>query len=815
MNLQAQNEIDVFNAALETAAKDRAAFLDTATAGNAALRNKIDALVAAHERGTDFLDNLAVKKSLPLNDKSDPAAGFEIDNYKVLKPLGEGGCGIVYEAEQLAPVRRPVALKLIKAGMDTKAVIARFEAERQALALMDHPNIAKVFDAGSTEGGRPYFVMELVKGVKITDYCVQHDLTIRDRLNLFLQVCDAVQHAHQKGIIHRDLKPSNILVGSVRGGARPLPSHSDALPKVIDFGIAKAIQGKLTDATIHTGLHQFLGTPAYMSPEQADLSPDIDTRTDIYSLGVLLYELLTGKPPFDNHELLTAGLDEMRRIIREVEPKPPSHLSRNTHHSSTPSDLDWIVMKCLEKERTQRYDTASALASDIERYLHWEPVSARRPTASYRVCKFFVRHKTASLAGAAVLSALLAGAGLATLGFLREHAARSTAEHRLRAALGFVSAVEEKVLPDLEVAVGGAKALESLARSGHAFVQELRSKAADDPKLTLSVAKVLVRLSRVQGSYTANHTGHFDDALRTAEEAVSLLQSANPQFEPALRIDLLAEAYGRVASSLEGAGQPEKALEVRQNLVSPTLQDLRRFPGYERHALDSSIMNQTAIGLDLLGLARPADAAVHLSRLLELPAIRALASSTNPLDWQRLSGLHAPLAFAYERTADWNAALSHATQSIELCDRIEHAGSATLAHRRFRAMEQAVKAYALAELGDPKNALAQMEAAREFVENDLHSDPRSWRARENFCIVFSRQSRGLVALARREPDPDVRRELISRACAAFERTQSVFDSLDPRPRNRSFLDDLQKAREDVTSVEQAPGPAPPGGLTAP
>jgi len=296
-------------------------------------------------------------------------------------------------AEQEEPVRRRVALKVIKLGMDTRSVVARFEAERQALALMDHPNIAKVLDGGATQTGRPYFVMELVRGVRITDYCDQAQLSTKERLDLFIKVCQAIQHAHQKGIIHRDIKPSNILV-TVNDGA--------PVPKVIDFGIAKATGQRLTEKTLFTHFHAFIGTPAYTSPEQAEMSSvDVDTRSDIYSLGVLLYELLTGKPPFDGEELLRSGLDEMRRTIREQEPARPSSclstlgLAEATalsgkRKASVPElagavrgDLDWIVMKCLEKDRARRYETANGLAMDIQRHLNSDPVSARPPSGLY------------------------------------------------------------------------------------------------------------------------------------------------------------------------------------------------------------------------------------------------------------------------------------------------------------------------------------------------------------------------------------------------------------------------------------------------
>jgi len=346
-------------------------------------------------------------------------AGDRIGRYRLLEEIGHGGCGVVYMAEQEEPVRRKVALKVIKLGMDTRQVVARFEAERQALALMDHPNIAKVLDAGATDTGRPYFVMELVGGVKITDYCDEKQLTTHQRLDLFIQVCRAIQHAHQKGVIHRDIKPSNVLVATQDGAP---------VPKVIDFGIAKATQGKLTDDTVFTAFEQFLGTPTYMSPEQAQLgSLDVDTRSDIYSLGVLLYELLTGTTPFDTKELVAAGLDEMRRTIREQDPvRPSTRLSTMLTGELTPTaqrrqteapklihllrgDLDWIAMKCLEKDRTRRYETANGLARDIERHLNNEPVLARPPSAAYRTQKFVRRNKLLVTAAAAIATVLVLG----------------------------------------------------------------------------------------------------------------------------------------------------------------------------------------------------------------------------------------------------------------------------------------------------------------------------------------------------------------------------------------------------------------------
>jgi serine/threonine protein kinase/WD40 repeat protein len=386
--------------------------------------------------------------------------GTVIDRYKLLEKLGEGGFGSVWAAEQREPVKRRVALKVIKLGMDTRQVIARFEAERQALALMDHPNIAKVLDAGATETGRPYFVMELVRGTPITTYCDQERLATPPRLDLFMKVCNAIQHAHQKGVIHRDIKPSNILV-TLHDGV--------PVPKVIDFGIAKATQQELTEKTIYTQMQQFIGTPAYMSPEQAEMSGlDIDTRSDIYSLGVLLYELLTGTTPFDAKELMRSGPDEMRKIIREREPLTPSsrlmkdletakssdsdrhstsarHAAAGSRKRTIDPDLDWIVMKCLEKDRTRRYETASGLAADIQRHLAHEQVVARPPSAVYKLQKAWQRNKLVFTTGAIVASALVAGIGVSTWQAIRAtRATKGEFEQRIAAQTAKTKAETEQ-----------------------------------------------------------------------------------------------------------------------------------------------------------------------------------------------------------------------------------------------------------------------------------------------------------------------------------------------------------------------------------
>lgn len=428
---------------------ERSRYLQESCGDDVGLRQRLEELLATEDEADAFFRETQSALDLPVPPEREAAGsttattpgeeaiGTRIGRYKLVRKIGEGGCGVVYLAEQEEPVRRRVALKIIKLGMETRSVIARFEAERQALAMMDHPNIARVFDAGATDRGPPYFVMELVAGVRVTDYCDRHRLDHAQRLDLFIQICHAIQHAHQKGIIHGDIKPSNILVTTQDG----VP-----VPKVIDFGISKATEARLTDAFFGTAFTQLVGTPAYMSPEQADLSPaGIDTRSDIYSLGVVLYELLTGKTPFDQAELLADGLEGLRRILREKEPPrpsarfqslPPAEAIRTaTARCTDPArllahlrgDLDWIVMKALEKDRQRRYETANGMAMDLRRHLDDEPVMARPAGWGYRFRKLVRRNRVVFLAGTAVALALLAGTATSTWLFLKEREARRRA----------------------------------------------------------------------------------------------------------------------------------------------------------------------------------------------------------------------------------------------------------------------------------------------------------------------------------------------------------------------------------------------------
>ena len=441
-------EKQIFLSALDLTSKvERDAYLAQACRDNPGLRQSVERLLAAHERQSNILDqslqpmtevrvmDILTMLGAPTEEDLTPPTerlGELIGNYRLLEKIGEGGFGEVYVAQQEQPVRRRVAIKLLKLGMNSKEILARFEAERQALAIMDHPNIAQIFDAGTTSAEQPFFAMELVRGVPITDFCEQQRLDIRQRIELFIDVCQAVQHAHQKGVIHRDLKPSNVMV-----------TLHDAKPvaKVIDFGVAKAIGEPLTSKPIYTRFMQLIGTPMYMSPEQAEMnSLDVDTRCDVFSLGMILYELLTGTTPYDEHRLSTAQFDELRRIIREEElPRPSHRLSTLGKQETTVSqqrrttasqlmvelrgDLDWIVMKAVEKNRSLRYETASAFAQDLRRYLDNEPIEARPPSRWYRFTKFARRHKVTITAASCVLLAMLIGTG-----FSLWQAARAVAE---------------------------------------------------------------------------------------------------------------------------------------------------------------------------------------------------------------------------------------------------------------------------------------------------------------------------------------------------------------------------------------------------
>jgi serine/threonine protein kinase/tetratricopeptide (TPR) repeat protein len=644
---------EIFAGALECASPDaRAAYLDSACGGDAELRARVEALLQAHDHAGRFLvDNDPPRNEPALTAHEGP--GTHIGRYKLLEHIGEGGFGVVYMAEQQEPVRRRVALKIIKIGMDTRSVVARFEAERQALAMMDHPNIAKVFDGGATESGRPYFVMELVRGIPITEFCDENRLTTQQRLDLFVQVCAAAQHAHQKGVIHRDLKPSNVLV----------TLHDDRpVPKVIDFGIAKATDHRLTEKTLFTRFHQFIGTPAYMSPEQTGISGlDVDTRSDIYSLGVMLYELLTGRTPFDTKALLEAGYDEIQRTIREQE--PPSMSTRlaalNPDELTTTAqrrrmepvgltrelrgDLDWIVMKCLEKDRTRRYETANELAMDIRRHLHSEPVVARPPSNVYRFHRLVRRNKLAFTAAGSFTLLLIAAAAVSTR--LAIKAARAAKEARIEAVKNkFVADLFGSAFADLGPVILKGPQGELFRKRVDEAVERIETEASSTSLEAKAYAKSML-------AYVYYRLGDYQQAERLQRQALTVQQEYLPSGDP--RVAQSQEYLVRTLQALARNRREAGKLDQAERSIREALSIARKL----------SPTNPSIVELVAIELARCLRAQKKPTEVESLFRDLRNPVASSPADGGRLWRL---LGDSHARNGEWTEAASDFARAIEL-----------------------------------------------------------------------------------------------------------------------------------------------------
>jgi serine/threonine protein kinase/tetratricopeptide (TPR) repeat protein len=764
-------EEPIFAQALEISSPvERAAFLDRACGQNPALRAEVEALLGAHGRNGDLLDLLdksgirrqesGVNKKGADQGHLTPAScllppgmdepiterpGTIIGPYKLLQQIGEGGMGVVFMAEQTEPVRRKVALKIIKPGMDSRQVIARFEAERQALALMDHPHIAKVFEAGTTKNGRPYFVMELVKGTPITRYCDDHHLTPRERLQLLLPVCQAVQHAHQKEIIHRDLKPSNVLVAEYDD--RPVA-------KIIDFGVAKATGPKLTEQTLFTEFGQLVGTLEYMSPEQAKLNAlDIDTRSDIYALGVLLYELLTGTTPLEAKRLRQAAFDEVLRIIREEEPpRPSTRLSSTQELPSVAAkrglqprklsglvrgELDWIAMKCLEKDRNRRYETANGLARDIERYLHDEPVQACPPSAGYRLRKFVRRHKGPVLAAATILLVLVGGIVGATWGMLRareaaqtEKEAKETAQQSEAETKAVLDFVEDKIiaaarpkdqegglgydvklaeavkaaLPFVDKSFTGQPLIEARLRMtmGNSFSYLGDAKTASEQFQAARQLYAQYRgpehpdtlriMNNLANSYAA--LGRYADALKLREEVLTLYKAKLGVDHP----DTL-KSMNNVANSYAALGRHADALKLREETLA-----LRKATLGPSHSDTLMAVNNLATSYAVLD--RHADALKLCEETLAL--YKAALGPDHPSTLKSMNNL----ASSYLAVGGAASAVAILQETL------------TLRQQRVKAepgnsAEQCCLAWTLGQIGDAERARLDYAAAARAYDNSV------------------------------------------------------------------------------------------------
>ncbi len=732
MPMAHQKVKSIFLAALQIdGSSERDAYVADACGTDPSLRKEVGSLLSAHEEAEDFLVR-ATDASISESCDAAPALGTSIGPYKIREQIGEGGMGVVYLAEQREPVQRKVALKIIKIGMASQDVMTRFAAERQALAIMDHPNIARVFDGGTTEAGQPYFVMELVQGPPLTDYCDRHKLKTRERLELFEKVCCAVQHAHQKGVIHRDLKPSNILVPQIDG---------TAAPKVIDFGVAKAVDQKLTKDTVYTQFTQLVGTPAYMSPEQAELGVvDVDTRSDVYSLGVLLYEVLTGSPPFDGATMQQAGFDEMRRMIREEDPPRPSarvstlaakELSTvATLRSSDPKqfssslkhELDWLVMKALEKDRNRRYESPGSMAADIKRYLKNEPIIAGPPSRSYRIRKYVQRNRAALLAILALFVVMVAGIVATTHQMFKA----LNAEHRAIAAAEYAQ-----------------KQTEVLAAVNQFLNEDLIGQAdpeiGGDAKITLrevidrAAGQIAERFRNAPLAEAASR-----DTIGRAYHNLGLYESAIDHLRRAsyLRREQLGPSHRSTLTSLTELARAQygmKYYSAGEETIRPVVETQTRLFGLDDIDTMRSMNVQASI---VRNLGRRAEAA-QLRREILSNAQRALAS-----DHLLVARLHHFLGIDL-RTGSRQEYLPEAEENLRTALRIYRSHNESMFYLG-----------ALCELGDVvrdlgrrREAIALYEEAEDKIRNTLGPD-HPWLIAVHSGLARTHDRSGNIDLAR-------------------------------------------------------------------
>ena len=834
---------------------EREEAVDNACAGDAPLRELVNMLLHGDEAPLPF-ESIAediraagmhnsetiLQEARPREGGHQPPEGpvaSKIGNYRLLERLGEGGFGVVFMAEQEQPVRRRVALKIIKLGMDTRRVVARFEAERQALALMDHPGIAKVFDAGSTDTGRPYFVMELVRGLPITEYCDSKKLPIRARLELVVKVCDALQHAHQKGIIHRDIKPSNVLV----------TDFSDvSQPKIIDFGVAKATSARLTDKTIFTELRQMVGTPEYMSPEQASrTSDDIDTRADVYSVGVLLYELLTGVTPFESKRLRSAAYDEIQRIIREEEPPKPS--TRLTRHSGSMSaaatargtpptrlgalirgELDWIVMKAMDKERSRRYESAGAMARDVENYLEGRAVLAAPPSALYRTRKFARRHRGPVIAASLIAIALVAGIIATTMMYFRAEDARRDAvesarlahEQRVQAdaAREDIWDLSLRLVGDFQGQIiampGTVPAREAMSRAAVEHMERLADAAPQSLKKRLDLAQALAQLARSKADPRSGNTGDIAGALPLQLRALEIRREA-AQSEPnaASHRIALAESLIRVGDLRRYAGAPEEAMGLYTEAVDllATMSSAGESPEAVRPRLAAAL---AAIAECRLTRGDPLGA---LDAALRAQEVRGLLAEREPglLANRNLSVGSLDLAEIYstlERRAD---AVASFEQAIALRRELWLAAPSEARSRRDLAVALLGLSQELGRSSRWSESAAAAEEALALAARLVEEEGAVADVRHRQTLVLSRLRLAAALMRNPEPTPaqDARleemldsaaeesRALAADAPAVADNSRLIAEALFTRGARRLMLGSSPEALSDLVPAEAA------------